>query len=149
MTDRELLELMVNKMTNMEQDLSVFKKDIKDEFSSLKTDFSSLKTDFSSLKTDFSSLKPDISSLKTDVSLLKTDVSLLKSDVASIKEEQRFMKQAIFELDARSISTDEKIDALTENVSRNTEKLDEMHMTQRLVNDHDTDIRIIKKMLIQ
>ncbi|PID07129.1 MULTISPECIES: hypothetical protein [unclassified Sporosarcina] len=135
MTDRELLELMVNKMTNMEQDLSVFKKDIKDEFSSLKT--------------DFSSLKPDISSLKTDVSLLKTDVSLLKSDVASIKEEQRFMKQAIFELDARSISTDEKIDALTENVSRNTEKLDEMHMTQRLVNDHDTDIRIIKKMLIQ
>ena len=142
MTDRELLELMVNKMTNMEQDLSVFKKDIKDEFSSLKTDFSSLKT-------DFSSLKPDISSLKTDVSLLKTDVSLLKSDVASIKEEQRFMKQAIFELDARSISTDEKIDALTENVSRNTEKLDEMHMTQRLVNDHDTDIRIIKKMLIQ
>lgn len=142
MTDRELLELMVNKMTNMEQDLSVFKKDIKDEFSSLKTDFSSLKT-------DFSSLKPDISSLKTDVSLLKTDVSLLKSDVATIKEEQGFMKQAIFELDARSISTDEKIDALTENVSRNTEKLDEMHMTQRLVNDHDTDIRIIKKMLIQ
>lgn len=142
MTDRELLELMVNKMTNMEQDLSVFKKDIKDEFSSLKTDFSSLKT-------DFSSLKPDISSLKTDVSLLKTDVSLLKSDVATIKEEQGFMKQAISELDARSISTDEKIDALTENVSRNTEKLDEMHMTQRLVNDHDTDIRIIKKMLIQ
>ena len=142
MTDRELLELMVNKMTNMEQDLSVFKKDIKNEFSSLKTDFSSLKT-------DFSSLKPDISSLKTDVSLLKTDVSLLKSDVATIKEEQGFMKQAIFELDARSISTDEKIDALTENVSRNTEKLDEMHMTQRLVNDHDTDIRIIKKMLIQ
>ncbi|PIC66746.1 hypothetical protein CSV71_07995 [Sporosarcina sp. P21c] len=128
MTDRELLELMVDKMTNMEQDFTVFKKDIKVEFSSLKS---------------------DVASLKTDVSSLKTDVAALKTDVASIKEEQRFMKQAIFELDARSISTDEKIDALTEHVSRNTEKLDELHTTQRLVNDHDTDIRIIKKMLIQ
>ncbi|ARF16399.1 hypothetical protein [Sporosarcina ureae] len=128
MTDRELLELMVDKMTNMEQDFTVFKKDI---------------------KVDFSSLKSHVASLKTDVASLKTDVSSLKTDVASIKEEQRFMKQAIFELDARSISTDEKIDALTEQVLQNTEKLDKMHMTQRLVNDHDTDIRIIKKMLIQ
>ncbi|PIC82085.1 hypothetical protein [Sporosarcina sp. P1] len=135
MTDRELLELMVDKMTNMEQDFTVFKKDIKVEFSSLKSDVASLKT--------------DVSSLKTDVAALKTDVAALKTDVASIKEEQRFMKQAIFELDARSISTDEKIDALTKHVSRNTEKLDELHTTQRLVNDHDTDIRIIKKMLIQ
>lgn len=117
MTDRELLELLVDKVTNMEQ--------------------------------DFSGVRTDISSLKMDVSSLKTDVSSLKTDVSSIKEEQMFMKQAIFELDARSIATDQKIDILTEQVSSNTEKLDDMCTTQRLVSDHDTDIRMIKKMLTQ
>ncbi|WP_303968225.1 hypothetical protein [Sporosarcina ureae] len=138
MTDRELLELLVDKVTNIEHD-----------FFGFKTDVSSLKTDVSSLKTDVSSLKTDVSSLKTDVSSLKTDVSTLKKDVSSIKEEQIFMKQAIFELDARSIATDHKIDALTEQVSSNTTKLDDLRTAQRLVSDHDTDIRMIKKMLTQ
>lgn len=131
MTDRELLELLVDKVTNIEQD------------------FFGVKTDVSSLKTDVSSLKSDVSSLKSDVSSLKTDVSTLKKDVSSIKEEQIFMKQAIFELDARSIVTSHKIDALTEQVSSNTTKLDYLRTTQRLVSDHDTDIRMIKKMLTQ
>ncbi|PIC74814.1 hypothetical protein [Sporosarcina sp. P17b] len=124
MTDRELLELLVDKVTNIEQD-------------------------FFGVKTDVSSLKTDVSSLKSDVSSLKTDVSTLKKDVSSIKEEQIFMKQAIFELDARSIVTSHKIDALTEQVSSNTTKLDDLRTTQRLVSDHDTDIRMIKKMLTQ
>lgn len=117
MTDRELLELLVDKVTNIEQ--------------------------------DFFGVKTDVSSLKTDVSSLKSDVSTLKKDVSSIKEEQIFMKQAIFELDARSIVTSHKIDALTEQVSSNTTKLDYLRTTQRLVSDHDTDIRMIKKMLTQ
>ncbi|ARK20618.1 hypothetical protein [Sporosarcina ureae] len=124
MTDRELLELLVDKVTNIEQD-------------------------FFGVKTDVSSLKTDVSSLKSDVSTLKSDVSTLKKDVSSIKEEQIFMKQAIFELDARSIVTSHKIDALTEQVSSNTTKLDDLRTTQRLVSDHDTDIRMIKKMLTQ
>lgn len=124
MTDRELLELLVDKVTNIEQD-------------------------FFGVKTDVSSLKTDVSSLKSDVSTLKSDVSSLKKDVSSIKEEQIFMKQAIFELDARSIVTSHKIDALTEQVSSNTTKLDDLRTTQRLVSDHDTDIRMIKKMLTQ
>lgn len=110
MKDQELLQLIVDKVTNMEQKFSEF---------------------------------------ETDLSSVKTDLSSLKTDVSTIKEEQRFMKQAIFELDARSIATDQKIDALSEQVSSNTVKLDDMHTTQRLVNDHDTDIRMIKKMLTQ
>ncbi len=62
MKDQELLQLIVDKVTNMEQ--------------------------------KFSNFEADISSLKTDVS--------------TIKEEQRFMKQAIFEIDARLIATDQK-----------------------------------------
>ncbi|ARD47220.1 hypothetical protein [Sporosarcina sp. P33] len=59
------------------------------------------------------------------------------------------MKQAISELIARSIVTDKKIDALSEQVSLNTQKIDKIYVTQRLVTDHDTDIRMIKKMLTQ
>lgn len=131
MTDRELLELLVDKVSTME------------------TGFTGVKTDVSSLKNDSSSLKDDMSSLKTDVSTLKTDASSLKTDVTSIKEEQQFIKQALVEVDERSISSEQKIDALSEQVSLNTKILGEMRTTQRLVWDHDTDIRMIKKMLIQ
>ena len=96
MTDRELLELLVGKVTNIEQDLS---------------------------------------SLKTDIS--------------AIKEEQISMKQAISELDTRTIDNGQKINALSEQILYKKLKSDDMRATQRLVNDHDTDIRMIKKILTQ
>ncbi|MDV6377522.1 hypothetical protein ORD22_04510 [Sporosarcina sp. GW1-11] len=138
MTDRELLQLIADKVINMEGDILT-----------LKTDVSSLKTDVSSLKTDVSSLKTDVSSLKTDVSTLKTDVSTLKTDVSSLKEEQKFIKQAMFEIGDRTITTEGKIDLLTETVSHNTDQLASMRTIHHQVNDHDIDIRMIKKMLIQ
>ncbi|WP_313235221.1 hypothetical protein [Sporosarcina ureae] len=94
MTDRELLELLVDKVSNMEQ---------------------------------------DISSLKTDISI--------------IKEEQISMKQAISELVVRSVANSQKIDTFSEQILFNKVKSDDMRKTQRLLNDHDTDIRIIKKLL--
>ncbi|PID03929.1 MULTISPECIES: hypothetical protein [unclassified Sporosarcina] len=94
MTDRELLELLVDKVSNMER---------------------------------------NISTLKTDISI--------------IKEEQKFMKQAISELDISPIVPNQKVDALSEQIFYNKAKSDDMRKTQRLLNDHDTDIRIIKKLL--
>ncbi|PIC77711.1 hypothetical protein CSV74_03655 [Sporosarcina sp. P19] len=94
MTDRELLELLVDKVSNMEQ---------------------------------------DISSLKTDISI--------------IKEEQISMKQAISEQVVRSVANSQKIDTFSEQILFNKVKSDDMRKTQRLLNDHDTDIRIIKKLL--
>ncbi|ARJ38036.1 hypothetical protein SporoP8_03475 [Sporosarcina ureae] len=94
MTDRELLELLVDKVSNMER-----------------------------------------------------DVSTLKTDISIIKEEQKFMKQAISELDTSSIAHIQKADALSEQIFYNKVKSDDMRKIQRLLNDHDTDIRIIKKLL--
>ncbi|ARF13288.1 hypothetical protein [Sporosarcina ureae] len=94
MKDRELLELLVDKVSNMEQ---------------------------------------DISSLKTDISI--------------IKEEQISMKQAISEQVVRSVANSQKIDTFSEQILFNKVKSDDMRKTQRLLNDHDTDIRIIKKLL--
>ncbi|PIC71383.1 hypothetical protein CSV77_04970 [Sporosarcina sp. P16b] len=94
MTDRELLELMLDKVTNMEQDLS---------------------------------------SLKTDIS--------------SIIDELTFMKKAIAEQDVRTNPNSQKIDTFSEQILFNKAKSDDMRKTQRLLNDHDTDIRIIKKLL--
>ncbi|PIC58620.1 hypothetical protein CSV80_03605 [Sporosarcina sp. P12(2017)] len=94
MTDRELLELLVDKVSNMEQ---------------------------------------DISSLKTNISI--------------IKEEQISMKQAISEQVVRSVANSQKIDTFSEQILFNKVKSDDMRKTQRLLNDHDTDIRIIKKLL--
>lgn len=94
MTDRELLELLVDKVSNMER-----------------------------------------------------DVSTLKTDISIIKEEQKFMKQAISELDISSIAPNQKADALSEQIFYNKVKSDDMRKIQRLLNDHDTDIRMIKKLL--
>ncbi|BBB91677.1 MAG TPA: hypothetical protein PKA28_09080 [Methylomusa anaerophila] len=104
MTDRELLELLLQKVTGIEIDVSSLKPDV----STLKSDVSTLKSDVSTLKSDVSTLKSDVSSLKSDVSSLKSDVSTLKSDVSE-------MKTDISNLEGQMIETNRIVQALRHN----------------------------------
>lgn len=74
MTDSEKLDLLIGKVSNIEEDVSGLKEDV-----------SGLKEDVSGLKEDVSGLKEDVSSLKEDVSWLKEDVSGLKKKVTNIE----------------------------------------------------------------
>ncbi|PIC86032.1 hypothetical protein CSV72_10225 [Sporosarcina sp. P20a] len=85
--------------------------------------------------------------LMDKVSNMERDVSTLKSNISIIKEEQKFIKQAISELDISPIANSQKADTLSEQIIYNKVKSDDICKVQRLLNNHDTDIRLIKKLL--
>ena len=74
MTDGQKLDLILSKMTDMQNDIGVLKADVTD-----------LKTDVAGLKTDVAVLKTDVAVLKTDVADLKTDMKNVKEEIAGLK----------------------------------------------------------------
>ena len=81
MTDRELLEQILQKISGIDSDV----KDLKTDVTDLKSDVSELKTDVSGLKSNVSALKTDVSGLKSDVSELKTGYDTLNNTVTDMR----------------------------------------------------------------
>ncbi|MEG0395774.1 MAG: hypothetical protein RR576_03370 [Oscillospiraceae bacterium] len=71
---KEMLQLILNKVTTLETDMSTVKQDV-----------SGLKQDLSTVKQDVSGLKQDVSAVKQDVSGLKQDMSAVKQEVSDVK----------------------------------------------------------------
>ncbi|GLC89044.1 hypothetical protein [Lysinibacillus piscis] len=97
MTDRELFELVLQKVTSMETNMQEMKTDIKD----LKEDVQVLKEDVKALKEDVDVLKEDVKVLKEDVKVLKEDVKVLKKDVQNLKSEQQKTNERLASIEAK------------------------------------------------
>ena len=77
-----MLQVILQKVTGMETDISGMRVDIAD----LKSDVSELRSDVDDLKADMVGVKTDVAGLKTDVAGLKTDVAELKTEMVEVKE---------------------------------------------------------------
>ena len=82
MEDREMLQVILQKVTGMETDIS----GLKDDMTGLKTDVAGLKDDVAGLKTNVAELRSDVDGLKSDMHEVKADVAGLKTDMAEVKE---------------------------------------------------------------
>lgn len=81
MSENQLLELILQKVTNIEQDVAGVKEDV----SVLKEDVSGLKEDVSDLKEDVSGLKEDVSELKGRMANVELRVGALEQHVKNIQ----------------------------------------------------------------
>ena len=91
MEDREMLQVILQKVTGMETDIS----GLKDDMTGLKTDVAGLKDDVAGLKTDVAGLKTDVAELRSDVDGLKSDMHEVKADVAGLKTEMAEVKERV------------------------------------------------------
>ncbi|MEZ0537108.1 hypothetical protein ACAG39_07605 [Caldicellulosiruptoraceae bacterium PP1] len=138
MSDREILELILSKISNIESDVATLKNDV-----------NVLKADVATLKNDVEILKSDVAALKSDVEILKSDVATLKSDVSILKEESKELNR--------------RMNIVYDQVANLTEFQTEMRMFREEVNkkfdfiiksqdiyrewlaEHEIAIRLLKK----
>jgi chromosome segregation ATPase len=119
MTDRELLELLLQKMNNIEAEQQSMKQDIsfiKEKVNSVEAEQESMKRDASLIKETMNNIETEQQSMKKDVSLMKETMAT-KEDVAGIPA----MKMAIFEISdtvKRIEATQEKHELTLDLLSR-------------------------------
>ena len=82
MTDGQKLDLILSKMTYMQNDIGVLKADVTD----LKTDVAGLKTDVAVLKTDVAGLKTDMKNVKEEIAGLKRMDDMIFDEVERVHE---------------------------------------------------------------
>ena len=74
MTDSEKLDILLDKFSNMETEISSLKagfSDMENKFSNMENRFSNMENRFSNVETEISSLKAGFSNMGTDISSIK------------------------------------------------------------------------------
>ena len=87
MTDRDLLETIIEKLGTMDSRISGIEANM------------ATKQDLAEVKADVAELKTDVAVIKTDVAVLKTDVAELKTEVAEVKAEVEFTKVTVIKIE--------------------------------------------------
>ena len=113
MTEKELLEQILAKVTNTDNRLSKVEIDVSD----LKSDVSGLKSDVSELRSDTSTLKSDVFTLKSDTSEIKQTVN---KNYALTEEFYINQKEANTEVKDRIKVITGELEMHNEQISRNT-----------------------------
>ena len=80
MTDSQKLDLLIHKVSNLGENMS----EMKGEIRVLKEDMSEVKGEILVLKKDMSEVKEEIRVLKEDMSKVKGEISVLKEDIAKM-----------------------------------------------------------------
>jgi hypothetical protein len=119
MNDREILELLLQKVTNIETDVAV-----------IKTDVAILQSDVILIKSDVALIKSDVALIKSDVVLLQSDVAILQTDVSLIQSNYKNLAQ--------------KVDIILEQTARLTESQD---VTASKLNQMSEDQISIKEII--
>lgn len=118
MSDNEMLKLILEKVTGIENDVT-----------ELKSDVAELKSDVAELKSDVDKLKCDVSELQSEVSVLRRDVDRLQSNYANMDESLREVK--IQQTETRVILeniTEKTFQLLHEGYQMNFEKIDRLNI---------------------
>lgn len=80
--DRQMLELILTKVTAIETDVSTLKSDV----STLKSDVNELRSDVNKLRSDVDKLRTDVDKLRADVDKLDTRVDVILTQTAKLSE---------------------------------------------------------------
>ncbi|MDQ0177773.1 hypothetical protein [Bacillus chungangensis] len=99
-----------------------------------------IETDLCSIKDEQQLMKADIQSIKDEQQLMKAEIQTMKEDIQTMKEDIQTMKEDIRRLEA-------KLDSVTTQVGHNTEETVKINYIADKVNEHDLDIKMLKKMV--
>ncbi|NMA82989.1 MAG: hypothetical protein GX962_03885 [Epulopiscium sp.] len=131
MSDRKLLETILQ------------------EIRLVKDDVSTLKGDVSTLKEDVFTLKEDVFTLKEDVFTLKEDVSALKVDVRSIKRQQEEDHLILKALEHKADINKAEHGKMTGEIEQTREHLRNMdeniNVIKEITGRHEIDITVLKR----
>ncbi|WPK11126.1 hypothetical protein R6U77_14695 [Lysinibacillus louembei] len=133
MTDRELLELLVHKVTGMEGSIQ------------------DLKTEMQEVKADVQSLKTEMQEVKADVQSLKIEMQEVKADVQNLKAEQQKTNARLDGIEAKLHIVYEQTGRLTEYHAETMMRFeqvatkDDLEYFAQKIAEHDRDIFYLKK----
>ena len=103
--DREILELLLHKVTNIETDVAVIKTDIV----TLKEDVATIQEDLIVMKADVSTLQSDVTEIKSDYKNLTQKVNTILEQTAGLTELQEVTTNRLNQLEEEQISIKEII----------------------------------------
>ncbi len=124
MTDRQLLELLVDKVTGLETGMDC-----------MKTNISGLKTEMAEVRSDIGGLKTEMTEVKMDLVGVKTETSGLKETVNRIAKRQ----EAIFE------QTAGLLEFRMEMISSVRELKENQRSIFEVLGEHEVQIRNLKR----
>ena len=81
MTDRELLEKLLQEMVGMKAEMS----SMKSEMSSVKTEMVGMKQQLTSIDNRVTGIESEMSSVKNEVTSMKSEMSSMKTEIADVK----------------------------------------------------------------
>lgn len=128
MTDRELLELLVSKVTGMEGEVSSLKEGQKSNRELLEITTAQV-----------GGLTEKVNGLDKKVHTLTTDMIDVKSDLSNVKSEVKDIKKMVIKIEHEH---GQKIEALFDGYKQNTEKLDRIE--QEVMKHQELIIRRVK-----
>ena len=125
----KLLQVIIEKLNHIETELY-----------SIKDEQQLMKADIQSIKDEQQLMKADIQSIKNEQQLMKAEIQTTKEDIQTMKEDIQIMKEDMIRLDA-------KLDSVTTQVGHNTEEAVKFNYIADKVEEHDLDIKMLKKMV--
>ena len=107
MTERNLLELLVQKVTTME-----------DTQQTMKSDMGEMKSDISGMKVEIGGMKSQIGDMKAEMGDMKSDISNMKSDIKEIKADVRGIKGQIIDLEVKNANQHLEIKSTLDSIKK-------------------------------
>lgn len=152
MTDRDLLELIAQKVSKMDGDISGVKDDItgiKNEITGMNSEITGIKGEITGIKNEIIGMKSEINGMKSEITGIKSEITGMKSDIMGMKGEIKELKQsqAGFQtkLDLVSEQTAGLIEFRTEVLSRLDSTLEIQKSLLEMYGAHEAEIRALRR----
>lgn len=144
MSEREILEQILNSQKNMQSDMNDMKADI----TGMKAEMQDMKADITSLKSDVSGMKAEMQNMKEHTKTMQSSIDTLQSEMKDTKEKVRDIRLYLENTIERNIriiaeghlSLNAKMDYTIQKVSETASKYD---MLGILVYEHEYKLKKI------
>jgi archaellum component FlaC len=144
-TDRDLLELIAQKVSKMDGDIS----GVKDDITGIKNEITGMKSEITGIKNEITGMKSEITGIKNEITGIKSEIAGMKSDIMGMKGEIKELKQsqAGFQtkLDLVSEQTAGLIEFRTEVLSRLDSTLEIQKSLLEMYGAHEAEIRALRR----
>lgn len=145
MTDRDLLELIAQKVSKMDGDIS----GVKDDITGIKNEITGMNSEITGIKGEITGMKSEINGMKSEITGIKSEITGMKSDIMGMKGEIKELKQsqAGFQtkLDLVSEQTAGLIEFRTEVLSRLDSTLEIQKSLLEMYGAHEAEIRALRR----
>ena len=131
MTDRDLLELIAQKVSKMDGDMMEIKGEI-----------TGINSEITGMKSEITGINSEIAGIRGEISGMKSEITGIKAEIKEVKQSQARMQS---KLDLVSEQTAGLIEFRTEVVSRFDSVIEIQKSLMEMYGEHEAEIRALRR----